>query len=125
MIVQTTTDPREYLAMNALLMLSLPAVPLPDSSVSIKPLQLRSRIFNVLDHLNPHVEDGAISTGADDFVVNAALTSLTLRPKTGKLDLQLTNLGQLLGVQFGESGSTVDAHGTVFFFCTDKWLLAT
>ena len=116
MIVQTTTDPREYLAMNALLMLSLPAVPLPDSSVSIKPLQLRSRIFNVLDHLNPHVEDRAISTRANDFIVHTALASLALCPKSCKLDLQLANLGQLFRVEFREPWSTIDAYSTIPLF---------
>ena len=55
--------------------------PSPKRRVLIKPIQLLASILHILLSLHPHVEDRAVATGADDFVVHTALAALALCPQ--------------------------------------------
>ena len=55
----------------------------------VEPLKLYGRILDVLLRLLPHIEDGAISAGAEHILMQRALTTLALRPQPRETDLQV------------------------------------
>ena len=57
-------------------------------NLALEPLQHGIRVLNVLLRLLPHVEDGAIATGAEDILMQRSLAPLALCPQPGEANLQ-------------------------------------
>jgi hypothetical protein len=98
--------------------------PLPQSTIIVKANKLFARVLDILLGLHAHVEDGAISTGANDLVVHTALASLTLRPEASEADFEFGNLAQSLLVQLTETIAVVLADSAVFLIFAGQRFLA-
>lgn len=99
-------------------------IQLPCARIEIEARQIFLCVLRILLRFHSHVENRAVSRGANHLTVQTALATLALCPQSTKPNLKVRHFGQCFRIQLAKTRAAVFADGPCHLFFARERLLA-